>query len=112
MSRFSGMYDLFLREVHPRALMRHWNGIPIHVIPDTAKVQVSEEFKRLQSPELVKETNAWLLEFFGVTNWLKDGQVIKTGDLAHPELGMLCFAVNPRTYEQLKSRDSAVIFPK
>jgi hypothetical protein len=29
-------------------------------------MQVSAEFARLQSPELVAKTNAWMLEFFGV----------------------------------------------
>lgn len=28
-------------------------------------MQVSAEFERLQSPELVAETNAWMREFFG-----------------------------------------------
>lgn len=30
------------------------------------RMQVSAEFARVQSPELVASTNAWMLEFFGV----------------------------------------------
>lgn len=34
-------------------------------ITPVPKMQVSKEFERLQSPELVAETNAWMREFFG-----------------------------------------------
>ncbi len=44
-------------------------GMAVYV-DDTSTVkprmQVSDEFRRLQSPELVEATNQWMLSFFGV----------------------------------------------
>lgn len=36
-----------------------------HNIFPVPRMQVSAEFERLQSPELVAETNKWMHEFFG-----------------------------------------------
>ena len=36
-----------------------------HNIKPVPRMQVSSEFERLQSPELVAETNAWMRKFFG-----------------------------------------------
>jgi hypothetical protein len=60
----------------PQMLM----GMKIHISRPFAKVQCSPRFVELQSPELVAETNTWMAEFFGYSNLVKDGQVIKMGD--------------------------------
>lgn len=36
-------------------------------VVDKARMQVSPEFERLQSPRLVLDTNKWMRGFFGVT---------------------------------------------
>lgn len=43
-------------------------GMPICIsdICDMPKMQVGADFRRLQTPELITETNAWMLKFFGI----------------------------------------------
>ena len=44
------------------------NGIPIVVddlVCSVPRVQVSDAFRKVQSPELVASTNAWMKGFFG-----------------------------------------------
>jgi len=57
-------------------------------------MQVSTEFARLQSPELVASTNAWMREFFGYDEIVPDGVVyqIFNGTLV----------MNQRTYDKAK----------
>ncbi len=43
-------------------------GMPVIINPlcdNVQRVSVSAEFARIQSPELVASTNAWMLKFFG-----------------------------------------------
>jgi len=40
-----------------------------------ARMQVSADFERLQSPELVASTNAWMLKFFGAEVGYIEGEV-------------------------------------
>jgi hypothetical protein len=45
-----------------------YKGMAVHEschISPLPRMQVSPEFARIQSPELVASTNAWMLEFFG-----------------------------------------------
>lgn len=43
-------------------------------------MQCSPAFARIQSPELVAETNAWMADFFGYTETVADGDIIKLGE--------------------------------
>lgn len=47
----------------------HIDGIPViadYNIGFVPRIQVSEAFAKIQSPELVCETNKWMREFFGL----------------------------------------------
>ncbi len=49
--------------------MRTFMGLEVIVtehIVITPRMQCSDEFCRIQSPELVASTNRWMLEFFGM----------------------------------------------
>lgn len=72
-----------------------FTGLDIHVRPDHPKRQLPEDVPC--TPAYRVEFNAWLAEFFGMDNLIKDGQVIQAG----PRLFM-----NPRTFSAL-SRDPA-----
>lgn len=50
-------------------------GRPVQISAAYPRMQVSESFARLQTPELVAETNAWMASFFGYTELLPDGVV-------------------------------------
>lgn len=56
-------------------------------------VQCSPEFERLQSPSLVKTTNAWMAEFFGHTEIIPDGVFY--------ELDRETLVMNRATYNKL-----------
>lgn len=60
-----------------------------YVFPQPA-MQVSEDFRRLQSPELVESTNAWMRDFFG----LKEVAIVVPG---------MVF-ISPRAFQQLETR--------
>lgn len=56
-------------------------------------MQVGADFRRLQSPELVEETNAWMAKFFGVnrhmyktTNEFGPGEMIVMSDHSYQQL--------------------------
>jgi hypothetical protein len=81
-------------------------GMPVEVNPicqDVPRMQVSAEFTRLQHPDLVAKTNAWLKEFFGVHD------VVYKFD--HPVLGQ-CLVMGPRTLAQLKAHRASAAFLK
>lgn len=71
-------------------------GLPVIVNPACENVQrvtVSAEFARLQSPELVASTNAWMREFFGVhdvvymvTDHQRSRKLILMGPRAYAQL--------------------------
>lgn len=51
------------------------HGRPVQVSEDKPRMQCSCDFVRLQSPELVAETNAWMADFFGYSNLMPDDVV-------------------------------------
>ncbi len=66
-----------------------FKGLHVVVSPDVPKMQLSEECP--VSDEFRTEMNAWMLQFFGVTNHVEDGQVFHM-----PHINQII--VNPRTY--------------
>lgn len=52
-------------------------GMPIVISKGYPKMQCSPAFVQTQTPELVAKTNAWMAEFFGYSNPLKDGQIMQ-----------------------------------
>lgn len=48
--------------------MKTFYGLPVVIndLCDISRMQVGADFERLQSPELVKETNDWMRDFFGI----------------------------------------------
>lgn len=50
-------------------------GKKIQISEPVPRMRCSPAFERLQSPELVESTNAWMASFFGYTDMMKDGQV-------------------------------------
>lgn len=70
-------------------------GVQILVTPDVPKMQLAPG--DYITPEYRREIDAWLIEFFGTTNLLADGQV------AGSELMGKAW-MNPRTYAQFKAQ--------
>lgn len=66
------------------------------------KMQVSAEFRRLQSPELVAETDAWLLEFFGA-----EEHVLRFCD---PATGKQTLLMSPRAVAQMRAERALQTF--
>ncbi len=48
-------------------------GRPVKISPACPRMQVSESFASIQTPELVTETNAWMADFFGYMESVPDG---------------------------------------
>lgn len=73
-------------------------GMPVIVNPmcdNVQRITVSAEFARIQSPELVASTNAWMMQFFGVhdvayiiTDSFNHRKSIVVGPKAHAQLLM------------------------
>ncbi len=74
------------------------DGVRVHVTPDVPKMKlapgdyVTEQCRR--------DTDEWLVRFFGVTNLIADGQVVGS-----PTKGEVY--VNPRTYQRLRQAIAA-----
>ncbi len=51
-------------------------GMRVIIAPEFPRIQVSSEFARLQSKELVDSTNAWMASFFGYQCAVPDGQAL------------------------------------
>lgn len=66
-------------------------GMPVVVTPDYPKMVLSEDVP--VSPEFRREINLWMLGFFGTTNTMEDGQVVKA---------MNHLYMNPRTYHKVR----------
>ena len=69
-------------------------GFKVMVTPDTPRMQLSEHV--LVSDEFRVKTNAWLLDFFGGINLIKDGDTLLN------KRDQVIF-VNPRMFEKLKT---------
>lgn len=69
-------------------------GRKVQICASYPRVQVSPDFQRIQSPELVAETNAWMRSFFGVTPLVPDGQVY--------DLNQDTLVMSEATYRQLR----------
>ena len=66
-------------------------GLKVYVQPDSPKMQLSESIKEVLSPDFVTEINAWMVDFFGVTNLIPDGQFLFSEKFGFTTM-------NPRTY--------------
>ena len=70
-------------------------GLAVHVSPDTPRMRLAEDCPC--TPEYRVELNAWMLEFFGTTNMLKDGEVYEvTWPTRH-------LVMNPRTLAKVQA---------
>lgn len=75
-------------------------GMRITLTPDTPKMQLGKEVCEYLTPAMIADHNQWLLNFFGVTNALADGDAAITGNDMY---------MNPRTYQMMrKAVDQAV----
>ncbi len=72
-------------------------GRKVQISQPQPRMRVSSEFARLQSPELVSETNAWMASFFGYKNDIPEGTIYEFGALD----GMLL--MNQATYDKLEA---------
>lgn len=70
-------------------------GRRVQISGRSPRVQVSPEFVRVQTPELVASTNAWMAQFFGYSELLPDGVVY--------ELNRDTLVMNQATYEQVRA---------
>jgi hypothetical protein len=70
-------------------------GFPVYVSPDRPKIRLSEDIPLTK--EFRDEYNQWLVDFFGLTNMLKDGEIIS---------GVHGIFMNPRTYANFKAKFS------
>lgn len=66
-------------------------GLRVVVHPDVPKMQLSLDCP--VTDEYRKDTNAWMIRFFGMTNLISNGSVYRMGDT---------LTMNPRTWEQIK----------
>jgi hypothetical protein len=71
-------------------------GFEVHLSPDIPKMQLSEDPALMLPPAFRIEINLWMVEFFGTTNTMEDGQVISIE--ASRKLIM-----NERTYAMMKA---------
>ena len=67
-------------------------GLKVILSPDRPKMQLSKDCP--VTDDFRKEINAWMVEFFGTTNIIPDGQMIMFN-----ELGTV--GINPRTHAAL-----------
>jgi len=76
-------------------LVQRIGSLEIYVTPDVPKMQLSARVCEVLSPEVIEETNRWMIEFFGVTNILNDNDaVVICGKRIH---------MNPRMYARFKA---------
>jgi hypothetical protein len=76
-------------------------GLDVHVSQDRQKRKLPDEVIPgvvPWPPGFKEEMDAWMLSFFGVTNLVKDGDVIRMGRAIY---------MNPRTVERLKAATGA-----
>lgn len=66
-------------------------GLRVVVHPDVPKMQLSLDCP--VTDEYRKDTNAWMIRFFGMTNLIPDGSVYRVGDT---------LTMNQRTWGQIK----------
>lgn len=69
-----------------------YHGYQVHVSQDRPKMQLSPGVP--VSDDFRKKVNAWMLEFFGVDNSIRDGVCYL--------MGQNTILVNPRTYAALQ----------
>lgn len=82
--------------------MRKILGMDIIITKGYPKMQCSSEFARLQKPELVAETNAWMASFFGYENLLKDGEVRQHNKT---------LIMNQNTFSYIQKNQKDLFFP-
>lgn len=73
----------------------------IVVTPDLPRMQLSKHVCEVLSPNVIEQTNAWLLDFFGSDNVLNDGDAV----IVERKMYM-----NPRMFEKFKQAVSADVF--
>jgi len=67
------------------------NGMRVVISARTQRMVCSESFERIQSADLVRETNQWMAKFFGYKNDLPGGEIIQYRDE--------CLIMNQKTYD-------------
>lgn len=74
-------------------------GMRVHIVAPQPRMQCSPEFTRVMlsvgADELVRETNAWMREFFGTVDMVPTGRVLNLHD------GQL-LVMNQATFDMLK----------
>lgn len=75
-----------------------FKGLQVFVVKDTPRMQLSEDCP--VTPAMREETNAWMRDFFGMTNVLADG-------LAYHDVHRNCLFCNPRTMASIRSMQQA-----
>lgn len=73
--------------------MHSISGMRVVVHPDAPKLQLSARVCEILNPDFIAEINAWMIDFFGTTNLLDDGQCYQMGDQ---------LIMNPRTFAALR----------
>jgi len=68
-------------------------GMRVNISPDIPKMTLSKDVA--VSEDFRIEMDRWMLDFFGVTNLIPDGQTIVMESIG-------CVAMNQRTYRQLR----------
>lgn len=74
-------------KVHP------FDGLTVVLVYDVPKMQLSPRVVEVLKPEFVAGMNAWMKEFFGMTNSMPDGLYKVVGRYVY---------MNPRTLEDLR----------
>ena len=70
-------------------------GRKVQISQPFPRMQCSSEFARIQSPQLVAETNAWMAQFFGYEARMPDGTVY--------ELNRDVLVMTQATYNQMQA---------
>lgn len=71
-------------------------GVALYVLPDTPRMQLSPECPVTE--DFRAEMNAWMVDFFGTTNVLRDGHI-------YIDMGTKRHYCNPRTLAALQSAE-------
>ncbi len=90
-------------EIHQFAGIRFVVTENIMPVP---RMQVSPEFARIQSPDLVAKTNAWMEQRFGCyyPMYAMDQSTFRMGDPARGGAGQKVIAVHVSDWENVKAK--------
>lgn len=80
--------------------MNSLSGKAVQIAPARPRMQCSPEFARIQDPDLVAKTNAWMADFFGYWETVPDGQVLILNDGA-------VLLMNQKTWDRVRRAATA-----